>query len=93
MLLATRIIWEKCKEVDEGNEKINGGSDNKINNCDKLYFFKKRNPSNKYKIIFDKWLISIIFSCFIFLFDIGLALFGFLIFRESNGSGGKIEIK
>ena len=39
---------------------------------------------NKY--LFDKWITSIIFSCLIIVSDIGLAIFGFLLFK-SDGSG------
>ena len=38
------------------------------------------------KYLYDKWITTIIFSCFIFACDIGLAIFGFLLFK-SNGSG------
>ena len=38
--------------------------------------------NNKY--IFDRWLTSIIFSSFIFVCDLGLALFGFLLFKDSG---------
>ena len=76
--------------------KINGGEINslksKINDCDKLFYFEPT-TNNNLKILYDRWLTSIIFSCFIFLFDIGLAIFGFLIFRESGGSSGSVAIK
>ena len=38
------------------------------------------------KYLFDKWVTTIIFSCFIIVCDIGLAIFGFLLFK-SDGSG------
>ena len=55
------------------------------NNCKKLFF--TNSPSgveNKY--VFDRWVSSIIFSCFIAACCIGLAIFGFLLFK-SDGSG------
>ena len=55
------------------------------NNCKKLYL--DTYPSgvdNKY--VFDRWVSTIIFSCFIAACCIGLAIFGFLLFK-SDGSG------
>ena len=54
-------------------------------NCKYLYF--SNSPSgvgNKY--VFDRWVSTIIFSCFIAACCIGLAIFGFLLFK-SDGSG------
>ena len=56
----------------------------KLGDCNKLYYFDANNSSNYSKILYDRWLTSIILSCFIFLLNIGLAIFGFLLF---NGSG------
>ena len=56
-----------------------------INNCKYLYLSEKANGfGNKY--LFDRWVTTIIFSCFIIACCIGLAIFGFLLF-QSNGSG------
>jgi len=54
--------------------------------CDKLYYHHSVTEiSNKYE--YDKWVTSIIFGCFIIALNIGLALFGFLLFSDSsNGS-------
>ena len=53
--------------------------------CDKLIF---NSPvyytDNSNKVIYDRWLTTIIFSCFIFLLDIGLAIFGFLNLSDSK---------
>lgn len=40
--------------------------------------------SNRRKRIYDHWLTTIILSCFIFIFDIALALFGFLLMSNTN---------
>ena len=56
-----------------------------FNNCKYLYLSEKANGfGNKY--LFDRWVTTIIFSCFIIACCIGLAIFGFLLF-QSNGSG------
>ena len=53
-------------------------------NCNYLYIEPEDEISNKY--LFDRWITTIIFSCFIIACDIGLAIFGFLLFK-SDGSG------
>ena len=56
-----------------------------INNCKYLYLNAKADGfGNKY--LFDRWVTTIIFSCFIMACCIGLAIFGFLLFK-SDGSG------
>ena len=55
-----------------------------ISNCKALYIEPEDEISNKY--LFDRWVTTIIFSCFIIACDIGLAIFGFLLFK-SDGSG------
>jgi len=54
------------------------------NACKTLYISPDNEITNKY--LFDKWVTTIIFSCFIIVCDIGLAIFGFLLFK-SDGSG------
>ena len=56
-----------------------------LSTCDYLYTEAERDYDNKY--IYDRWVTTIIFSCFIIVCDIGLAIFGFLLFKNSNGSG------
>ena len=53
--------------------------------CNYLYSTAETDYDNKY--IYDRWVTTIIFSCFIIACDIGLAIFGFLLFKNSNGSG------
>ena len=54
--------------------------------CQKLYYKAPtyEDISNKYR--FDNWLTNIIFTCLIIACEIGLALFGFLLFNENKGS-------
>ena len=54
--------------------------------CDKLYYDQK-NDSIAKKYIYDRWVTSIIFGVFVIACSIGLALFGFLIFKDSGSSG------
>jgi len=55
------------------------------NTCKALYTDNLNNNIDR-KYLFDKWVTTIIFSCFIIVCDIGLAIFGFLLFK-SDGSG------
>ena len=53
--------------------------------CDALYIdYSFSGYENKY--IYDRWVTTIIFACFIIACDIGLAIFSFLLFK-SDGSG------
>ena len=74
---------EMCKSFDEDSnlnrprlEYINDQGQ-KIGECDKLGLGSTYD-NNSNKKVYDHWLTTIIFSCFIFLMDIGLAIFAFL---------------
>ena len=79
-----------CKAISNGDYKEepkrkyyeSSSSTNEKGECDRLYFVESDNLEKK--IVYDRWLTSIILSCFILLLNIGLAIFGFLLF---NGSG------
>ena len=65
------------------NKKISrGGKD-----CNKLYYFDVDATDNHRKVIYERWLTTIILSCIIFILDVGLALFGFLVNSGSKGTG------
>ena len=56
---------------------------NKQDDCDKLYFvYSTSEVQNKY--LYDRWVTTIIFACFIVACDIGLAIFGFLLFKSDT---------
>ena len=94
--------YEKKREYPEDNSKYKGcerGLDDclfseyvytsllpRYNNCPYLYL-AHNNDSFLNKYIFDMWVTTIIFTCFIFVCSIGLAIFGFLLFKSSDGSG------
>ena len=57
-----------------------------LGKCEYLYLSSKADGfGNKY--LFDMWVTTIIFTCFICVCAIGLAIFGFLLFNSSDGSG------
>ena len=59
------------------------GNDNK--KCEYLYYHSNNyynQFSNKY--LFDKWITTIIFGCFIIALNLGLIIFGFLLFKKND---------
>ena len=92
------INWENCKKFDDGSlvfssnklEIIDNG--NNKGECKKIYI-DDSDRSNVRKKLYDSWVLTIVFGCFIFVLDIGLAIFGFLIFKDSSGSSGAVSIK
>ena len=60
----------------------------KKNGCKKLYYEPgtgiSNSISNKYS--YDKWVTTIIFGCFIIALNLGLAIFGFLLFMAGGTS-------
>jgi hypothetical protein len=69
-------------------------SKEKEGDCDKILYIDSNsftNYGNKNK--YDKYATILVLGCFIILLDIALALFGFLLFKEGNGSSGSVVIK
>ena len=66
---------------DETLEKILTDFDNDVEkDCNYLYHWGGNDYSNKYK--YDRWITSIIFSVLIIASELGIILFGFLLFKE-----------
>ena len=87
--------WDFCKQLDENNSgstKIKIVDNGDKGECDKLYL-NEYSSTNEKKKLYDSWVLTIVFGCFIFVLDIGLAIFGFLIFKDSNGTSGAVSIK
>ena len=63
-----------------------GSGTGKYSDCDNIWkdSFATKGISNKY--LYDKWLTSIIFTVFIILCTIGLAVFGLLTFLNPESS-------
>ena len=53
-----------------------------LGKCDKLYAANTNASDYEKKNYYDYWVISIVFSCLIIVSHIGLAIFGFLSFKE-----------
>jgi len=76
----------KCKaNIDDCDGEYYSGTETIPDNCNALYTNYNDDTIDK-KYLFDKWVTTIIFSCFIVACDIGLSIFGFLLFK-SDGSG------
>ena len=61
----------------------------KHNGCSNLYY--NGNNDFEYKYKYDKWVTTIIFGCFIIALNLGLAIFGFLLFNQAGGSSGFVS--
>ena len=81
---------EYCKSLDEkkitfSKKEYADNNGKKIGDCNKLYHFPQPSLANYYnKNLYDRWLTTIILSCFILLLNIGVAIFGFLLFNSSG---------
>jgi len=56
--------------------------------CEYIWHTSITNDSVEYKYAYDRWLTAIILSVFIVACGLGLAVFGFLLFKNSGSSGG-----
>ena len=75
-------IWEFCENPQNYYAT-------KHNGCNNLYYNGNNDFGNKYK--YDKWVTTIIFGCFIIALNLGLAIFGFLLFNQTGGSSGFVS--
>jgi len=94
-----KYLWDLCKNLEETkNEKykIKDENGNKKGECDKIYLLPLSSSlptTNEKRKLYNYWVTTIVFGCFIFVLDIGLAIFGFLIFKDSKGAPGAVPIK
>ena len=58
--------------------------------CEYSYPSQQDSISNKF--LYDNWVTTIIFACFIIICDIGLGIFGFLLFKNKGESNIVIPI-
>ena len=95
---ASPYDYATCKTNDESNNQngikrsyydgpVTDLNRNKKGDCDYLYYYDTNAADNKKKNIYDRWVTTIVFGCFIFVLDLGLAIFGFLIFKDGGSSG------
>jgi len=94
--ISPKLTYFQCKNYEETENTIDqieyyDDKGQPKGKCDKLvfdgnydYYYQKIYDNNGNKVLYDRWLTTIIFSCFIFLLDIGLAIFGFLNLSDSK---------
>ena len=58
-------------------------------NCDYLFYTPSKKIENKY--IYDRWLTALILAVIIIAFNIALAIFGFLLFKDSGAQKSDLE--
>ena len=75
----------------EVNQCISTNYNSKKDECEYLWNYGVQyNTEVTNKYIYDRWLTSIIISVFIVACGLGLAAFGFLLFKNSGDSSGKV---
>ena len=82
--LETSANFRDCSydsEIESLSTKLSGFL---LNNCEYIWDKDELKINSYNKYVFDRWLTSIIFSSLIFACDLGLALFGFLLFKGSS---------
>jgi len=90
--------WETCKDYDEGKNaittkyKIIDENGNEKGECDNIYAIDDKSTDER-KNLYNSWIITIVLGCFIFSLDIGLSIFGFLIFNDSKPTPGAVALK
>ena len=86
--VGSSLSYHQCKQIDKdttSKTKLQYYDDkgNDKGECDRIYFYKTVTTKEK-KNLYDHWVTTIILSCFIIVLNIGLALFGFLLFNTSG---------
>ena len=67
--------------------------DGSSSKCEYIWPYPYSDPGYEHKYLFDKWITSIIFGVLILVCDIGLAIFGFLLFSGGSGTKGHVPVK
>ena len=83
--LESNDIISFCQDSSQNSIKIKGNG----KTCENLYYEEIDDFGNKYK--YDRWVTTIIFGCFIIALNLGLAIFGFLLFNQAGGSSGFVS--
>lgn len=97
--LKGKEMWAKCKDYDEGidasmktKQKFKDENGNDKGECDKMYAIENSSFLTEEKInLYNSWVATVVLGCFIFALDIGLAIFGFLIFNDSKEASGVVS--
>ena len=80
-----RQLYESYYRSDEC--KVGGT----YSGCEYIYDLPKESNENKY--LYDRWCLSLVLAVFITVSNIGLLIFGLLIFKNNEGSDDIQEVK
>ena len=78
-----------CGLVYYYDQDMSESEEDMLQKFEKIYLKKKENER---KNLYNSWIITIVLGCFIFALDIGLAIFGFLIFNDRTKRGYFVKI-
>jgi hypothetical protein len=85
--------YKKCSkdyyQITNFEDICSGQINSLLNGCKNLYIKGFNDFEYKYK--YDRWVTTIIFGCFIIALNLGLAIFGFLLFNQAGGSSGFVS--
>ena len=75
-------IWEKYQKNSDTDVcyQVNINKNTQVTSCDYLFPVPTQEVKNKY--LYDRWLTTLVLSCFIFIFNLCLSFFGFLLYKE-----------
>ena len=83
----------ECENHFYNNDAIRPTYGDNNDKCEYLYYNSNSNKDGiEFKYGYDKWVTSIIFGCFIIALNLGLAIFGFLLFKDSGSSSGHTPV-
>ena len=72
-------------DIDNFSDALRPRYGDNNDKCEYLYYNSNSNNDEiKFKYEYDKWVTSIIFGCFIIALNLGLAIFGLLLFKDSG---------
>jgi len=57
--------------------------------CD--YYYRKPYDDSKYKYLYDRWCLSLVFAVFVTILNVCLLIFGFLLFKSDNGTSDNAQ--
>ena len=85
--------FSECEDHNINNDASRPTYGDNNDKCEYLYYNSNSNKDGiEFKYGYDKWVTSIIFGCFIIALNLGLAIFGFLLFKDSGSSSGHTPV-
>ena len=83
-------LYKKFDSDDPCYISFNTKPSSYIYSCDYIFIEPYLNISNKY--LYDRWLTTLVLSCFILAFDICLIIFGFLLFKDKKDEPEPVNV-